>query len=350
MIEIVKNPDLDDWQDYCNRCPAALFTHLPGWITNLAATYGLPSFLLLARTSGPQSATAGVLPLLLFSPPDATPRLISLPYTDVAGVLADNQEAGSRLVEVALYLAEEVGAAHLELRQREWPAADVPYRAGDRWRHTAHAFKVSLRRPLPRSSPALWDDLSAKVRNQVRKAYRSGCVGRIGGSELLEDFHAVFAENMRDLGSPTHDFALFRQAILRDSPRARCIVISCRDVPVAGAMVFQHAGTLSNPWAASLRRFRVFCPNMLLYWQMLCHGIEQGCSCFDFGRSSLGTGTCRFKMQWGASVQPLTWHVFSRSPSEWRPENESLVYDDWKSMDISSSIRLGPNIRRWISL
>lgn len=350
MIEIVKNPVMDDWRDYCARYPAALFSHLPDWTNILAATYGLPSFFLLARTSGSPLATVGVLPLLLFTPPAAPSRLISLPYTDVAGILAVSREAGFQLLNAALALAEEVGAAHLELRQDDRFAAEGPNFAGGRWKHTAHAFKVALRRPLPRSRSELWDGLSAKVRNQVRKAYRSGCVGRIGGSELLEDFFAVFAENMRDLGSPTHGLSLFRQAFTQDSPRARCIVIYCRDVPVAGAVVFQHAGTLSNPWAASLRRFRVFCPNMLLYWMMLCYGVEQGCTCFDFGRSSPGTATCRFKVQWGAKVQPLTWHVFSRSKVEWHPENESLVYDDWKLKDISSSIRLGPSIRRWISL
>ncbi len=350
MIEIVKNPDMDDWRNYCARYPAALFTQLPGWTETLAATYGLPSFFLLARTSGLASATVGVLPLLLFTPPDAPSRLISLPYSDVAGILADSREVGLRLANAALALAEEVGAEHLELRQYDRLAADGAYLAGGRWKHTAHVFKVSLRRPLPLSTSELWDGLSAKVRNQVRKAYRSGCVGRIGGSELLEDFYGVFAENMRDLGSPTHGLELFRQAIRQDSPRASCIVIYCRDVPAAGAMVFQHGGTLSNPWAASLRRFRIFCPNMLLYWLMLCHGVEQGCHCFDFGRSSPGTGTCRFKMQWGAGVQPLTWHVFSRSPAQWHPANESLVHDDWKLKDISSSIRLGPSIRRWISL
>lgn len=40
------------------------------------------------------------------------------------------------------------------------------------WCHTPHTFKTGLRRPLPVSVDTLWAELSAKVRNQIRKAQR----------------------------------------------------------------------------------------------------------------------------------------------------------------------------------
>jgi len=89
---------------------------------------------------------------------------------------------------------------------------------------------------------------------------------------------------------------------------------------------------------------------MLLYWLMLCQGVQRGCRRFDFGRSSHGTATYRFKLQWGAAMTPLTWHVFSRPTHHWHPADETLVDEDWKIMDLAASRLQGPSIRRWISL
>mgnify|MGYP001174133276 CR=1 FL=1 len=315
----------------------------------LAAVYDLPAFFLIARQAGMSGRDRGLLPLVLFAPPDGPARLISLPYTDGAGILADNQAAGNRLLSAALRLAERLNAPHLELRQYGQALFD-PEIAEPTWSHHAHAFKVGLQRLMPASTAALWDGLPAKVRNQVRKAWRCGCVGRVGGLELLDDFYSVFSENMRDLGSPTHPPDLFRRLIEEHTLGARCLVVYNQDLPVVAAMVFTLGDTLGNPWAASLRRFRPLCANMLLYWLMLCQGVRRGCRRFDFGRSSHGTATYSFKLQWGATMTPLTWHVFSRPVHHWHPTDEKLVDENWKSMDLAASRLQGPAIRRWISL
>jgi len=190
----------------------------------LAAVYDLAAFFLISRQTGMSIPYRGLLPLVHFAPPDGPARLISLPYTDGAGILADDQEAGNLLLAAALHLAEKLDAPHLELRQYEQALFD-PKIAEPTWFHHAHAFKVGLQRPLPASTAALWDCLPAKVRNQVRKAWRCGCVGRVGGLELIDDFYAVFSENMRDLGSPTHPQNLFRRIIEEHKLGARFLVV-----------------------------------------------------------------------------------------------------------------------------
>jgi len=231
MIEILLNPDPAAWRGYCGRHHAALFTHLRGWSSALAAAYDLPVFFLLARAAAAPGDTAGILPLLLFSPPGGTRRLISLPYTDAAGIVADSDAVRRRLLAAALELAAATGAAHLELRQYGRFEIVPPLSALTDWQCTAHSFKIGLDRLLPATTAELWDDLPAKVRNQVRKAWRCGCVVRIGGGELVDDVHGVFSDNMRDLGSPTHGVELFRQVIGQDDLRARCIVVYHRGRP-----------------------------------------------------------------------------------------------------------------------
>jgi FemAB-related protein (PEP-CTERM system-associated) len=348
MIGISQEPGEQAWDAYATGHRAALYSHAFGWGENLATAYGLP-ICRLAAVNLQTNRISGLLPLLLFSPPGRDRRLISLPYTDAAGILADDEAAHQLLVLAALELAGEHGATHLELRQAGEHPGCPEGSIGD-WNHSVHHFKTGLRRTLTATTADLWSDLSAKVRNQVRKARRSGCLATVGGEELLADFYAVFSENMRDLGSPVHAPELFQQLVRCRSLRTAVIVVYLAATPVAAAIVLRQGTTLYNPWAASLRRYRPACPNMLLYWTMLEHAVASGCDGFDFGRSSPAAATCRFKRQWGARLEPLAWQVFSRGAQCWNPRNETLEDEAWKSMDLERSRREGPPRRRWISL
>ena len=350
MLDIVTNPDNEQWNQYAAENVASKFSHLFDWGESLATTYDIPIYR-LAVINTKTHRISGILPLMLFNPPGKDIRLVSLPYTDSAGILADNWESSQALVSGALKLADKLGACHLELRQDgALHSFYQQQKSTDPWRYTLHNFKTGLLRPIPTSVDALWADLSGKVRNQIRKAERCGCTVRAGGTELLSDFYAVFSENMRDLGSPVHGIELFQSLIKRDILQTAIIVIYLHSKPAAASIVLLHNETLYNPWASSLRRYRPSCPNMLLYWSMLQYAVENRCCWFDFGRSTPNAPTCRFKVQWGAEMQQLGWHVFSRKPYNWLPTNESLEYDYWKNLDLLHSRRYGPAIRRWISL
>jgi FemAB-related protein (PEP-CTERM system-associated) len=350
MTVILQNITQPEWDAYLKANSTAIFSHRYGWGEILAATYRLPIFR-LASSRAKNGQITGILPLILFAPPNGEKRLISLPYTDAAGIVAEDAAGYNQLLAAALELATEVGAVHVELRQAGNGAVHEPAQeVTGCWEHTAHTFKTGLLRPLPESSEVLWSLLSAKVRNQVRKARRCDCVAQTGGIELFDAFFAVFSENMRDLGSPVHDPALFQHLLADSAQQAKVVVIFIATLPVAAAIVFKHNSTLHNPWASSLRRWRPSCPNMLLYWTMLEYGIKTGCQWFDFGRSSPTAPTCRFKSQWGGEKQSLVWHVFSRRPAIWNPHAESLENNAWKAMEIEASRRDGPARRRWISL
>lgn len=335
----------EEWDAYARQATGAQFSHLWDWGETLSQVYALPLLRLSVRR-GETGRLAGVLPLILFAPPSGENRLISLPYTDAAGIAADDQHAATVLLGSALQCLRETQAGHLELRLDGAPAA-LPMMAED-VTSTAHTFKTGLTRELPKSTEELWANLDAKVRNQVRKSQRERCTATIGGLELVEEFFSVFSENMRDLGSPVHDPELFR-TMAQKLPSA-IVLVRCLGVPVAAAMVFLHARVLYNPWASSLRRFRPLCPNMLLYWSMLTHGIQCGCHSFDFGRSTPDSPPCRFKEQWGAVRRLLTWQVISGNGRHWNPVSESLVHEEFQSMDLETSRRQGPAVRRWISL
>ena len=350
MIDISANSEKKQWDQYAAENVAAKYSHLFDWGEKLASTYTLPIVRLAAINRQTRRMT-GILPLILFAPPGKSKRLISLPYTDAAGILADDWQSAHRLLLAAMELACEYGADHVELRQDGALQTFFQQQmATGTWSHAPYNFKTGLLRPVPAAVDALWLELSTKVRNQIRKARHCDCVAKVGGADLLADFFAVFSENMRDLGSPVHALELFQSLMDSESLTTGIIVIYMQAKPAAAAFVLRHNATLFNPWASSLRRYRPSCPNMLLYWSMLEYAVENHCRWFDFGRSSPDAPTCRFKLQWGAGMESLVWHVFSRMPERWDPRSESLEYDHWKCMELERSRRDGPGLRRWISL
>jgi hypothetical protein len=197
----------------------------------------------------------------------------------------------------------------------------------------------------------LWSLLSAKVRNQVRKARKCGCVALTGGIELFNDFFLRSSRKTCAIWALRCTIPLIKKLLADSAQHARLVVLFIGILPAAAAIVFRHNSTLYSPWASSLRRWRPSCVNMLLYWTMPEYGTATGCRWFDFGRSSPTASTFRFKNQWGGKKQPLVWHVFSLRPAMiWKPHAESLENNTWKAMELEASRRHGPAKRRWISL
>ena len=103
------------------------------------------------------------------------------------------------------------------------------------------------------------------------------------------------------------------------------------------------------PWASTLREVNKIGVNMFLYWEVLKYSIEQGFKTFDFGRSSVDSGTFRFKKQWGAKPKQLYWYYWMRDGGELpqlNPNNPKyqLVIKLWQKLPLALTKLLGPMI------
>ena len=293
----------------------------------------------------------GVLPLIHLKLPFlGGGRFVSLPYCDAGGVLAEDQAVSYALVASAEALARKEHGKGLELRQSAPPCGD-PLR-----RHGQTAGKVRMVLELPGDAGRLLAGLKAKLRSQVNKPQRDGLTVRLGGPDLVDAFYPIFAENMRDLGSPVHSKAWIRAVVVHFGERARVGVVSTPEgLPVAAGVILLHPGTVSIPWASSLRRFNPLNPNVLLYWRFLAFAADGGFPRFDFGRSTPGEGTFRFKEQWGAEPFPLYWEDRLQSKGKkasgflegaGRKSAEAI----WSHLPLPATNAIGPVLRRHISL
>jgi len=208
---------------------------------------------------------------------------------------------------------------------------------------------------LPDSSEALLKSFKSKLRSQINRPLKEGLRVQSGGVELVDEFYGVFLENMRDLGSPVHSKMLIRNAVLEFPERARVFVVYQNATPLAASLAFGFKGIFMNPWASALRRFGHLSPNMLLYWGMLEHAAQNGYATFDFGRSTPGEGTFKFKEQWGAKPAPLHWQYIGwEAAGSENGSDLSRRFDwaaaVWKRLPLAATRVFGPALRKYISL
>ena len=89
---------------------------------------------------------------------------------------------------------------------------------------------------------------------------------------------------------------------------------------------------------------------MLLYYAFMEESIRRGASVFNFGRCSPGSGTHRFKLQWGSEDQPLPWAQWSPSGVTATPNPEQgkfgLAIAAWQRLPLPVANTLGPLISR----
>ena len=340
-IRIAQERDQQAWDAYVRQHPKGLAYHQFAWKQAIKQAYGLDACYLLAEERG---SVIGILPLILFPAPLFRKQYVSLPFCDVGGVLADSSVVADQLAEQATLLARRNRIARIEIRAE-----------GDLANNGASSQKVRMVLDLPGDSAALLAGLKAKLRSQVKKPIRDGLSFRVGGLELLDDFYFVFVRNMRDLGSPVHSRHWIRAVVQCYDQQARIVVVYTPEgQPAAAAVMLLHPAVVSNPWASSLRSYKQLNPNMLLYWAMLSFAADNGFPCFDFGRSTPGGGTYKFKQQWGAREIPLQWmdlltkQVIPTSTGSSRLRK--TVEQVWSRLPLGLTALLGPCVRRHIPL
>ena len=327
-----------DWDRFVQSSPAWTHYHLHGWISLLRRVFPHECLGLVARDDG--GAVAGVLPIVRVKSRIFGHYLVSMPFLNYGGPLGDDEAIGA-LTSYATAEAERSGADLLELRSRVKLPVDLP---------VSHR-KVTVLLDLPVGDPdPLWRALDAKVRSQVRRPQKEGVTVRFGRDQV-GPFFEVFARHMRDLGTPTHGRPLF-DAIAEEFPKSAWFGVAwLNERPIAGGCGFRWDDEFEMTWASSLRSHSRIAPNMLLYWSFMERCIAEGAKTFNFGRCTPGSGTHRFKRQWGGGDEPLWWyqHAAGRaatpSPDEgkfnWGPKV-------WRRLPVSAATMLGPRIVRYI--
>jgi FemAB-related protein (PEP-CTERM system-associated) len=268
--------------------------------------------------------------------------LISLPYFNYGGVVAQTPEAAAELLREAASVAQRCGAEFVELRQGGAIATD--------WRsiEAKVAMIVELR---DIDGEAYLKAIGSRLRNKIKHAEKHGLRTVWGGSELLNDFYAVFAENMRDLGTPVYPKRWFAAVLRHAGDQCRLMCIYDGEKCVATTLVTRFRDQAELPWIASIAEARKHYSTVLLYWKAIEWALSENIASVDFGRCSPGSGTYQFKKQWKPREVPLAWYYHlnrAKAIPEIRPSNPKyrLSIWAWKKLPLFVANRVGPTIVR----
>jgi serine/alanine adding enzyme len=339
-LPVASAVDEHEWDAYVLSHPDATGHHCWRWRHVIEDAFGHRTVYLAVRRG---ERLVGVLPLVRFRSLLFGRSLISLPFLNYGGVLADDDAAARALLAEARRVAVEERARHVELRHRKRQFSELPVRA----------HKVAMVKRLPASADQAWSGLDRKVRNQVRKAQKSGLKATWGGLELVPRFYSVFAENMRDLGTPVYSRRLFESVLQQFAGAARVLLVHLEAKAVAAGIVYVFRDTVEVHWAGSRQRRRSLCPNHLLYWTVIEWATTMGLQFMDFGRSTPGEGTYNFKAQWGAQPEVLPWEYLlfqDGEPPDRGPTNPAfnVAIQLWKRLPVFVSNAVGPCLVRGI--
>ncbi len=327
-----------EWDAFVRRQPGWTHFHLHGWRQVMEAALGHDTVHLAIRDGG---ALAGVLPLVRVRSALFGHYLVSMPFVNYGGPLGEPEAVRALALEAAR-IAGDGGAKLLELRSARALPIELP---------VSHR-KVTVVMDLPGDADALMKAFPAKLRSQVRRPEKEGVTYAFGPDQVAP-FHDVFARHMRDLGTPAQGKGLFEE-ISRAFPQDAwfgCAYLGGR--AIAAGAGFRWGGEFEMTWASALSEFNRTSANMGLYRAFMERAIGEGCTRFNFGRCTPGSGTHRYKLQWGGRDEPLWWYQYSSggapvaTPS---PDQGAYSWGPrlWKHLPLPLATALGPRIVRLI--
>jgi len=329
-----------EWDAFVQFAPGGTHCHLWGWKPLIEGVLGHECIYLAARDR--DGKVVGVLPLVRVSSRLFGSYLVSMPFLNSGGPLGSDAAAVQGLVARAIELARSSGVDLLELRSRTPLALDLP---------VSHRKITVVLHLTPGDPGRVWRTLGAKLRSQIRRPQKEGITVRFG-LDQVGAFFRVFSEHMRDLGTPTQPERLF-EALAETFPADvwfGCAYYGGR--AVAAGCGLRWDSEFEMTWASALKAYNSVAPNMLLYWSFIERAAEQGLAFFNFGRCTPGSGTHRFKQQWGSVDAPLWWyhHAVGRRVATPSPDDGAFAWGPrvWRRLPLALANILGPRVVRLI--
>lgn len=336
-IGLYQPQDRARWEEYLKGASTATLYHDLGWKEVVEKSFGQKAYYWYAEDRSGQ--IRGIFPAIHLKSFLFGSFMVSLPYFNYGGICAEDDFVATALLKEATEWAAEEKISHIELRQEAPLNIGLPFKTA----------KVSMRLPLPSNSDELFKTFDAKLRSQIRRPTKDGMIAKIGRIEELDSFYSVFSENMRDLGTPVYPTFFFKNILEAFPDTSWICTVYQNTLPVASGFLIGFRETLEIPWASSLRAYNRSGPNMLLYWTALSWACDRGYRVFDFGRSTPGEGTYKFKEQWGAKAVPLYWYYWMKNEGklpELNPKNPkyAAAIQLWKKLPVGLTRMIGPAI------
>ncbi|GAB4139635.1 MAG: FemAB family PEP-CTERM system-associated protein [Sphingomonadales bacterium] len=343
MTTAVAILDLDDaaacraWDAFVAGHSEGTVFHGTAWARSIVDAMGHAAYLFFIERGG---AIVAALPIIHVKSRLFGNRLVSNAFAVYGGPLADRLDDHAALDEAAWALARKLGATSLEYRGKtcqrpEWPLDDQTY--------------ATFERAIDPDPEVNMKAIPRKQRAMVRKAMGFGLETVV---DRDADRHfAVYAESVRNLGTPVFTKKLFHALLRHFGDDADVLTVTKDGVPVASVLSLYWRGAVLPYYGGGGANARALAGNDYMYWALMDHARARGCDRFDFGRSKVGTGAFHFKKNWGFAPQPL-YYCYRLAPDQAMPNlnptsgKYARAVALWQKLPLPVANVLGPLLSR----
>lgn len=326
------------WDAYLTQQPSGTLFHSTAWKRIVERAFGYKACYLLAEENG---QVEGVLPLFMVSNPLTGRTLISTPFAVYGGLCTSNQSAHAALLSEARDLARKKNVEYLELRLREGnPEPEF----------VTKDLYVTFDMEIDVDRDRLMKTLPKDTRYMIRKSQKAGLTATYGNCGL-NDFYNVYAQSVRNLGTPVFAKKFFRIILEEFGNDAEIMVVRKDQIAVAAVMSFRFRDWILPYYGGSTLEGRHFAANNFMYWELMDSARQRGIRHFDFGRSKRGTGSYEFKSAWNMreSALPYQFYLVKRQQMpNFSPANPafSRAINLWKRIPFPVTKAIGPALVR----
>jgi FemAB-related protein (PEP-CTERM system-associated) len=325
------------WHRFVETNSAATFFHRAEWKTILERSFGHRAYFLYADEAG---EVRGVLPLVHIKSRLFGNALVSTAFGVYGGPAAESAAASELLDRHAMALADQLDVDHVEYRTRirtrpSWACKDAIY--------------ATFRRPISGDPVENLRAVPRKQRAVIRKSLTAGLTSSIDPD--MRHFYPVYAESVRNLGTPVFAYAYFQQIKQAFGDACEILTVRSGGRVVSGVVTFYFRDTVLPFYAGGTPEARRLGAFDFMYWDVMRRAGLAGYRYFDFGRSKRGTGAFAFKTNWGFEPEALCYEYYLRRGSavpNLSPLNPKyrLFINLWRRLPLPLANLVGPLLAR----
>jgi len=349
-IELLTEKDEQKWQKFVHNSKEGTICHLLEWRDVLRGTYNYRPFYLIAKDNG---TVKGILPLFRVKSFITGNRLVSLPFSSIAGPIATSEEAMRKLIGFAEKKITDLGYNYLELKLQHTLPENLVKESGMILDTSCASFLLEL----TNDPKDIWTKLHKNsIRRAVNKAIRTSITVRT--ADTIEDMLSFYNLNIftrKKHGSPPQSLEFFKSMWwnLNGKEFMKLSLAEYDGKVIAGIILFTFGDTIWYAYGASDDKYLKYRPNNLLLWRAIEWGCINGYKYFDFGRVSPDNrGLMDFKSRWGTQKYKLSYYYYPKMPVLISRNRTSLKYrlmsNFWRKTPVPVSKFLGPHLLKQI--
>jgi FemAB-related protein (PEP-CTERM system-associated) len=312
------------------------------WLDLITSLYGY--LLIPLTTTNTTGQFTGFLPLCFMQSPLTGRRLVSLPFSDLCPLLAEDEASATDLINQAVHLAQQEKVRYLELRTG---TNELLTRRSDLVETNLY---VRWLMPLATDPDLIWSNLRKPVQHQVKKSQKLGVHVRVAQNraDVAHYYRLHLQARCKKHGMPAQPQRYFYELwdTFAGSGAMHLLLAEYQETTIAGMILLGSGTTMHYAYGASDEQYLKLAPNNLLMWTAIKFGCTLGYSTFDMGRTACNNeGLMEFKRRWGAIKEPIPYYYYPRmsgltatSESSWKYR---LLTSCWRRLPLPVAGPLG---------